>query len=265
MKKLLPFSILCIALLLVFVANPSFTYAAALTSLNFGQVSYNPSVNDSFSVDVGINTSSNQITTVDFVLTFDPSLVSANSISAGPFLPNATELQPVIDNTNGKVTYSVFTRSPATGQGVLATINFTAKGAGTGSLQFDYSSTGDSNTVVYAVGNNGNAISNTGTASLSVKSSGSPYTYSQSSYGDYNYSQSSYGNGGGGGGGGGGSSSSPSGKQGDANGDGKVNITDLSILLRNFNHGGGWAQGDFNGDGRINITDLSILLRNFGH
>lgn len=50
--------------------------------------------------------------------------------------------------------------------------------------------------------------------------------------------------------------------QGDLNGDNKVTITDLSILLSNFGKSGG--DGDVNGDGKVNITDLSILLSNWG-
>lgn len=54
-------------------------------------------------------------------------------------------------------------------------------------------------------------------------------------------------------------------KQGDLNGDGRVNITDLSILLTNWNRATPTpAQGDVNGDGRVNITDLSILLTRWG-
>jgi subtilase family serine protease len=48
---------------------------------------------------------------------------------------------------------------------------------------------------------------------------------------------------------------------GDLNGDGKTNITDLSILLTNWaKTGAARAQGDLNGDGTVNITDLSMLL-----
>ena len=38
---------------------------------------------------------------------------------------------------------------------------------------------------------------------------------------------------------------------GDANGDGRVDINDLTIVLSHFfSHGGmTWSQGDFNGDG----------------
>lgn len=54
-------------------------------------------------------------------------------------------------------------------------------------------------------------------------------------------------------------------KQGDLNKDGKVNVTDLSILLSN------WGkttfsppEADINGDGKVNVTDLSILLSRWG-
>lgn len=53
---------------------------------------------------------------------------------------------------------------------------------------------------------------------------------------------------------------------GDVNGDGDVNLSDLSILLANFGTLGGTTQemGDLNGDGDVNLSDLSILLGNFG-
>ena len=52
---------------------------------------------------------------------------------------------------------------------------------------------------------------------------------------------------------------------GDLNGDGKVNITDLSILLSHWNATGvPVTQGDLNADGKVNITDLSILLSHWG-
>jgi uncharacterized protein YkwD len=51
------------------------------------------------------------------------------------------------------------------------------------------------------------------------------------------------------------------GKTGDLNGDGIVNIFDLSILLSNWNASGGVA--DLNGDSKVDIFDLSILLSNW--
>jgi hypothetical protein len=51
---------------------------------------------------------------------------------------------------------------------------------------------------------------------------------------------------------------------GDANGDGTVNINDLSKVLTNYDKTGmQWADGDFNGDGTVNISDLSNVLTNY--
>jgi hypothetical protein len=52
---------------------------------------------------------------------------------------------------------------------------------------------------------------------------------------------------------------------GDTNLDGRVNSTDVNMILAGgrFNKSatdGGWWQGDFNYDGRVNSTDLNLLL-----
>jgi hypothetical protein len=54
---------------------------------------------------------------------------------------------------------------------------------------------------------------------------------------------------------------------GDANGDGKVDINDLTIVLTNFGKTGCvWSQGCMDGDptGTVDINDLTIVLSNFG-
>ena len=54
---------------------------------------------------------------------------------------------------------------------------------------------------------------------------------------------------------------------GDANGDGKVDINDLTIVLTNFGQAGNaWSQGCMDGDptGTVDINDLTIVLSNFG-
>ena len=53
---------------------------------------------------------------------------------------------------------------------------------------------------------------------------------------------------------------------GDANGDGRVDLNDLTIVLANFGQTGRtWAQGEFTGDGTLDVNDLTIVLANFGH
>jgi hypothetical protein len=51
---------------------------------------------------------------------------------------------------------------------------------------------------------------------------------------------------------------------GDANGDGTVNISDLSVVLTNYDRTGmSWGQGDFDGNGNVDIQDLSKVLTNY--
>ena len=52
---------------------------------------------------------------------------------------------------------------------------------------------------------------------------------------------------------------------GDANGDNKVDINDLTIVLANYNRSNGvlWTTGDFNSDGKVDINDLTIVLANY--
>jgi hypothetical protein len=53
---------------------------------------------------------------------------------------------------------------------------------------------------------------------------------------------------------------------GDANGDGRVDINDLTIVLSNFGQTGmTWSQGNFTGDPTVDINDLTILLSNYGY
>jgi hypothetical protein len=51
---------------------------------------------------------------------------------------------------------------------------------------------------------------------------------------------------------------------GDANSDGRVDLSDFGVLKSNFGQAGGLAQGDFDGSGRIDLTDFGILKSHFG-
>jgi hypothetical protein len=52
---------------------------------------------------------------------------------------------------------------------------------------------------------------------------------------------------------------------GDANLDGKVDLTDLSTVLNNFGMSTTeWTDGNFDGSGTVDLTDLSDVLNNFG-
>lgn len=49
---------------------------------------------------------------------------------------------------------------------------------------------------------------------------------------------------------------------GDANGDGSVDLSDLNLVLANF--GQTTSNGDVTGDGEVNLADLNLVLANFG-
>jgi hypothetical protein len=52
---------------------------------------------------------------------------------------------------------------------------------------------------------------------------------------------------------------------GDANGDGTVDINDLTIVLAHYGQTGtSWASGEFTGDGTVDINDLTVVLANYG-
>ena len=53
---------------------------------------------------------------------------------------------------------------------------------------------------------------------------------------------------------------------GDINGDGTVDLADLSIMLSNYGTTGGmtYQDGDLDGDGAVDLSDLSLLLSNYG-
>lgn len=52
--------------------------------------------------------------------------------------------------------------------------------------------------------------------------------------------------------------------QGDLNGDGRVDLSDIAILLSSYGCVGTACPGDINGDGIVNLSDLAIGLANYG-
>jgi hypothetical protein len=51
---------------------------------------------------------------------------------------------------------------------------------------------------------------------------------------------------------------------GDANGDGTVDVNDLTIVLAHYNQTGmNWSQGEFTGSGKVDVNDLTIVLAHY--
>lgn len=100
---------------------------------------------ETFSVDVKINTDGENVTSADALFNFNSSILSVSSITPGDFFPrNFKTTTPSQIYVGGAVQNATETR---TGTGLLATINFQAIGSGTASLAFDCTAgkTSDSN------------------------------------------------------------------------------------------------------------------------
>lgn len=114
-------------------------HASAASISVVGPVS-NPNVNDTFDVDIDVSSISD-LYAFQFDLAFDPSLVSAVSITEGAFLPGGGTtffIPGTIDNVGGTITANADSLIGAipgvTGSGTLVQIQFTAIAPGTSAL-----------------------------------------------------------------------------------------------------------------------------------
>ena len=131
--------------------------------------------------------------------------------------------------------------------------NFRATGNAPNSISLAWNASSDNSGVTgYRLTRNGTAVANLSGSTLTYNdtglASGTAYTYTVAALdaaGNIS-SPSAL------------SASTKSATPGDVNGDDAVNITDLSILISNWN--GTDAASDVNSDGVVNIFDLSILL-----
>jgi hypothetical protein len=76
-----------------------------------------------FSVDVDVINASD-VAGLEFSLGFNATLLNANSVISGIFIPLAATINSEIDNATGLVKFNVSTSSPMNGDGILAQIDF---------------------------------------------------------------------------------------------------------------------------------------------
>jgi hypothetical protein len=123
-----------IGLLLAFGTSQAFADISAVSVL---PSTLNVGVGQSFSLNISIPNAAD-LYAFQFDLGFSPTILSATSISEGPFLPTggATLFLPgTIDNNGGTISFNADTllgpTSGVNGNGVLATVDFTALATGT--------------------------------------------------------------------------------------------------------------------------------------
>jgi len=115
--------------------------AALATVLSLSPAAITKAVEETFNVDIVVNTNENSIVSADIDLTFNPNILEALSISAGSFFESPTEPTRLINNNLGKIQYSLFTMTAKQGAGTLASIVFKGKGPGISQVTFDSTTT----------------------------------------------------------------------------------------------------------------------------
>lgn len=131
-------AILFIALL-AFGLNPVRASAAPRFTLTPGTDT--KSVNDQFTVTLGVNTDGQSVSSYDVWMTFDSSLLELVSVTRAGDAPFLFEFQPHIFNDTGKfdtsiVTPDTVTHSAVAANGNLLLLTFKAKASGTARLNF---------------------------------------------------------------------------------------------------------------------------------
>jgi len=104
-------------------------------TLDFDPTTATTTVGQTFQIKVNINAGSEQVTGSDIYITYDASVLEAQSVSAGSFFPTVTN-----NITSGRVYIAAMVDDPAspkTGSGTLATVSFKGLKDGSVSLTFD--------------------------------------------------------------------------------------------------------------------------------
>jgi hypothetical protein len=144
--------------------------AVADTTLSFSPSTITKIVGNTFSVNIDINTGTNSVQAMDLAFTFNKSTVQVTGISMGGLMTNFTEIVKTIDNTNGKVTYSLGakpgTSAVVKGSGTVAVVSFKALSAGSSTQAFVTSSV-----VIAAQGETGNVFKSAAAGTITVEAS----------------------------------------------------------------------------------------------
>lgn len=149
--------------------------------LKFDKTTVTPNNGDTFQIGVVVDAGSDQITSTDAYISYDATLLQAQSVAGGSFFPTVSN-----NITSGKVYVAGLVDDPATyktASGTLATITFKALKSGSGTLGFDcQSGVSGSSKIIKNDTNATNVIqcAQNGSASFTVGSGGSSSSSSSS-------------------------------------------------------------------------------------
>lgn len=160
MKK---FLVAIFSLSLFTVISSKSAFAAATLSLS--PATATKAVNDTFAVDIVMDTGGEAVTGATAILTFDASKLQVTDdnssitgvqVTNGSIFPQLVLPENQVDNSAGTIRYDGAVTSQAsayTGHGTIATIHFTAKATGVTQVTFTYVSGGTTNTSLVTVVN----------------------------------------------------------------------------------------------------------------
>ncbi|MBU1327212.1 hypothetical protein KKB64_05095 [Patescibacteria group bacterium] len=176
MKKLL----LILFTLLTFLAIPVVVFiakqrqelrkkAAPATTLSFLPAQVTKNVGDTFSLEVHIETAGNQVVAAELHVSFDPTVLSVQTITNGPLFPNILASGTTGQGTAGITVGATNTMSPVSGSGTAAVITFQAAAKTSSPVLVKF----DSTTFVGALGEGStNVLVGTTNATVTIQDSG---------------------------------------------------------------------------------------------
>lgn len=147
MKKILAFLILIAFLML---SKPVAAFAAA--SLSLSPATASKSINDTFNVDIILDTGGEAVSGATAILTYNTtklSITTGSQITAGAIFSNP--LTNTVNASTGEIRFDSGSLGTAyTGRGTMATISFRALAAGNAAVNFTFVPTSTTNTSLVA-------------------------------------------------------------------------------------------------------------------
>lgn len=169
---------LLIVMLILFAALPAIIFlamrsqeirnkAAPATTLSLSPATVSKAVGEEFTLEVKMNTATNQIVAVELNLLFDPTKLQAEWIHNGTMFPNILSSGTVGNGTASIAVGATNTITPVTGIGTVATVKFKALAATTSPISVRFSQ----DTFVGALGEGQvNALTSTAPATITIGS-----------------------------------------------------------------------------------------------
>ncbi len=113
----------------------------AKTVLKLTPPSNSPSLPNTYSTNVSIETNGDKITAAQLELSFDPKVLTNVQITPGPFIQNPVILLKKVDQANGRISLALgipLGQNGTSGTGTIATITFSEVPTATGSTILDF-------------------------------------------------------------------------------------------------------------------------------